>query len=737
MYSILSKKDLIDFTNDIKIIDKFEKILRVNNISDRENAFNRLISLLVCKLIDETTKDKDDILDFQFKNTDTYEILYNRLDKLYRIGMEKILNQPIPDLDSFKYYSNNHLAFIEIYDKKSFDKNGKILVDIVKLFQNYKLICNSNQQFLGDLFEKLLDKGFKQDEGQFFTPIPIVKFILYSLPLEKFINPKIIDYACGSGHFLTEISKILSDDKYIFGIEKDYRLARVSKITLFIQSVVNANIILGDGLENHNQIKNNSFDILVSNPPYSISGFKDYLNLQNIDLKLIDKISANGGEIEVLFVERMINLLKENGIAAIILPLSLLNKDLKSYICAREQILKNFHIKAIVKLTNKTFSDTSNNTVILFLEKKYNIYFNDFDKYLRKIDVTESEYQTFLAGISDIESYSEYFTMYYNDLMQTKEIKNLIKSKRYKLLNKKDKKNEIKERFYKFAKDIEEEKLFYFNITNNQQTIIINIPDDKQKEILGYDWSNRKGSQGIKILSLGGKMYCENDRNAQNTLAYIIKQAFYNKDIKINHDLKPYVNIVKTSNLLDFTKPSMNKEFKINNFNLSSQYKLIGLNNKKYFSLFIGKRVKISQTKNKGNIPVYSANVIQPFGFIDELLIEDFEKDSILWGIDGDWIVKYMPSNIKFYPTDHCGVLRVNTNEINTYYLALVFFVIGYEYKFSRNNRASIDKIKDIKIPVPPLYIQEQIASIKNLDNLNNKVMFNKIKDILNTYGIM
>ena len=181
----------------------------------------------------------------------------------------------------------------------------------------------------------------------------------------------------------------------------------------------------------------------------------------------------------------------------------------------------------------------------------------------------------------------------------------------------------------------------------------------------------------------------------------------------------------------------MNKEFKINNFNLSSQYKLIGLNNKKYFSLFIGKRVKISQTKNKGNIPVYSANVIQPFGFIDELLIEDFEKDSILWGIDGDWIVKYMPSNIKFYPTDHCGVLRVNTNEINTYYLALVFFVIGYEYKFSRNNRASIDKIKDIKIPVPPLYIQEQIASIKNLDNLNNKVMFNKIKDILNTYGIM
>ena len=46
-------------------------------------------------------------------------------------------------------------------------------------------------------------------------------------------------------------------------------------------------------------------------------------------------------------------------------------------------------------------------------------------------------------------------------------------------------------------------------------------------------------------------------------------------------------------------------------------------------------------------------------------------------------------------------------------------------------------KIKDIKIPIPPLYIQEQIANIKGLDNLNNKVMFKKIKDILKTYGVI
>ena len=154
MNPILSKRDLIDFTIDDKIVDKFEKILRIHSISDKENAFNRLISLFICKLADEIQN--NDILDFQYKdNIDTYESLYERLNKLYKFGMKNILNQEIQDLDSFKYYSNNHFAFLEIYDIQSFNKNGKILVDVVRLFQNYRFICQSNQQFLGDLFEKI------------------------------------------------------------------------------------------------------------------------------------------------------------------------------------------------------------------------------------------------------------------------------------------------------------------------------------------------------------------------------------------------------------------------------------------------------------------------------------------------------------------------------------------------------------------------------------------------------
>lgn len=95
------------------------------------------------------------------------------------------------------------------------------------------------------------------------------------------------DYACGAGHFLTEAVEAINyfvktdgDNSWvrdcIFGIEKDYRLARVAKISLFMNGAGEGNIIFGDGLENSpdKSIDNGSFDILVANPPYSVKDFK-------------------------------------------------------------------------------------------------------------------------------------------------------------------------------------------------------------------------------------------------------------------------------------------------------------------------------------------------------------------------------------------------------------------------------------------------------------------------------
>ena len=49
---------------------------------------------------------------------------------------------------------------------------------------------------------------------------------------------------------LRELDRSFAENN-IFGIEKDYRLARVSKISLFMHGAGEGNIIFGDGLENY------------------------------------------------------------------------------------------------------------------------------------------------------------------------------------------------------------------------------------------------------------------------------------------------------------------------------------------------------------------------------------------------------------------------------------------------------------------------------------------------------
>ena len=112
-----------------------------------------------------------------------------------------------------------------------------------------------------------------------------------------------------------------------------------------------------------------------------------------------------------------------------------------------------------------------------------------------------------------------------------------------------------------------------------------------------------------------------------------------------------------------------------------------------------------------GKIPVFSANVKEPFGYTDKLLFEDFSKDSVLWGIDGDWMVNYYEKNQPFYPTDHCGVLRVLTDKVHPRYMARVLEIKGREMRFSRSYRASTERIKSIVFTVPDIEIQNEKMS--------------------------
>lgn len=803
----LRKIDLKDFSENDKVVNKFEEILRHNNVSDKENAFNRLIALFICKLVDEIQKSDNDIVDFQYKiGTDTYETLQDRLQRLHKEGMEKFMREKIfyvaddyaenlvqqytgqkrqkmiEDLRNtlrvLKFYTNNDFAFKDVHNEELFYQNGKILVEVVQLFENYRIIGSNDVQMLGDLFEQLLNKGFKQNEGQFFTPIPITRFIWDSLPVERIIKksdgiefPKMIDYACGAGHFLTQGFEAINagvlsiDPAYdlnskwaehkIYGIEKDYRLARVSKISLFMHGAGDGNIIFGDGLENYpdKEIIPETFDILVANPPYSVKAFKPHLKLKDNQFTIIDKITNDGSEIETLFVERISQLVRPNGVAAIVLPSSILNKDNESFIGARETILQNFQIRAIAQFGSKTFGATGTNTVILFMEKyseppkrldlvtdSINAIFNSetlsdwedddiLNGYLKKINVDISVYSQFINKTFDYDSWAtdDYFKMYYEAFISSSEYINKSKQKSFAKLSDNEKKDWFNEHYYNYAFGIEKEKLIYYALVYQQTTLIIASPDDNkaQEKFLGYKWSNRKGQEGIQIITPGGLLYSENNRTDDNKIAGLIRNSFYGKEYSVP-ELDEYSYYLRLQDMIDFSSISFSKTIKTAKTRVLKttpsliNYKLSDTN---LFDLSIGNRVLSDEIEENGTIPVYSANVFEEFGRINKQNLTDFSCPSILWGIDGDWMVNLLPANMPFYPTDHCGVLRVKTNKILPEYLAIALEVEGIYEKFSRNNRASTQRIKSLTIQVPKdkTFQQKVVDEISTLDNKINE----------------
>ncbi|MFR2549275.1 N-6 DNA methylase [Ruminococcus bicirculans (ex Wegman et al. 2014)] len=484
-----------------------------------------------------------------------------------------------------------------------------------------------------------------------------------------------------------------------------------------------------------------SFDILVANPPYSVKAFKPHLKLTNNQLNILDKISNDGSEIETLFVERISQLLKPNGVAAVILPSSILNKENESFVTARESLLKNFNIIAIATLGSKTFGATGTNTVILFLQKfneppkRTDMVIDSVDAilskadidgwedesilrgYLKKIGVKKDIYNKFLSKSEDFDFWinDNYFGQHYNEFVNSTEYNKKSKQKTFQKLSDSEKKKWFTQRFYEYAFSVEQEKLFYYSLVYNQDTLIISAPDEnkEQEKFLGYKWSNRKGQEGIQIIKAGGCLYNVSNRRDNNSIAGLIRNAFSDEDEFDVKELDSYYYRLRLQDMLDFSGTAFNKSIKTTPTRVLKD--IPGLTNyrlsdKNIFELSIGNRVLSDEVVENGSIPIYSANVFEEFGRIDKQNITDFSVPSILWGIDGDWMVNIIPANKPFYPTDHCGVLRIKTDDIIPKYMALALQAEGEFERFSRSNRASTQRISNLVIQIPSVADQQKVV---------------------------
>lgn len=794
--------------------NEFAKILRKYNVSGKENAFDKLVNLFLCKIYDENYNKESLQFNYRGVSSDTYESLQDRLMILYKNAMQKFLNEEITYvsdeeinkqftdfeqqniatttlkeniydfLRKLKFYSHSDFSFLEVHNEKLFRQNGKILVEVVELFQNYKLTQNKTTQILGNLFELFLQKGMKQDEGQFFTPLQICEFVIYALPLAEMLaenpNLKVIDYACGAGHFLNTYANIAQqicpeNSSQIYGIEKEYRLSKVAKVSSAMYDH-KINFIYADALDS-NKFTENNFDLLIANPPYSVKGFLTTLDekvRQNYELYNFANTETNS--IECFFIELANKILANNAYAAIILPSSVLNKD-GIYEKTREIILNNFNVIAINELPSGTFGATGTNTIILFLHKKItyangansqryanlqdniknpnavsfanNIYLKDFlDKYCNFMNYELNSFAAFIdnnnnSQISQTLLNNEVFAEYKIAFDKSTEYKNLQKSANYKKNSDNEKiKTELKHKaFIEYAKNIEIQKFLCYSQIYYQQTLIIKAPSDNKsiKKFLGYEWSNAKGNEGIHELN---SPYCsplyerENIEN-RNKIAYLIRQRFLNQNaenIEISPELSEFVSLVPLIACIDFKSANFNKAINLSlasasNTNITSPFE-----NAKYELVKLSKYCDLNKFKNqitaeeiqqmnlgKGNVKLLPSSKNYDW-LTDETTAGKFvyEDEVIALGVARYANIKkhkgkFVSSNNKLIT-----IKEIAKNQILFDYIYAILeihnkllYKKGSQYPQFDNN-----KYENFKIPLPPLDIQQQIvADYQNVEN--------------------
>lgn len=632
--------------------DRFRKILRKYNIARRETAFEVLVNLFLCKLVDE--EENKDNLRF-FWNGPAYDNYYDfvdRLQNLYQRGMRKFLNEEISYISreqideafwpvtndkndtkkliheyftELKFFSNSAFSFLETHNKALFERNTVVLSEVVKMWQGLRLKSDTPNQFLGDMFEFFLDNGIKQSEGQFFTPLPICKFIVSSLPLAQAVdeNPesiKMIDFACGSGHFLNEYAyqikqldenneiqrKIDLNDYYnnIIGIEKDNRLAKVAKVSAYMHGQGEITVLDADALATHPEIQRESYNILVANPPFAVKEFlhtlgdKDKEQFQLIRDKTTKK-DSDTDTIQCFFLEKIHHLMAPGGLVGVIVPLSILSKSDAIHIKSREIMLRYFDVVCIANLCKETFSKTQNKTVILFLKRKlksqeerleqsehYNYRVNCFfegDKekeiyqdhhliqsYCDHIDVPYDEYKKLFAQTSrkPLDHLMQYdiFKEYKEEFNQDTSIKRLKNTKGFQRKTDSEQSAELEQLLINHIHKKEKSKLYYFILAHIQanDVLIVDVPDDKtqRKQFLGYEWSGTKGYEGIKyfggetVNDIESPLFDPNELNNETKINTAIKHNFVNK---ITDPLPPFCRYVKLTTLLNFNRVEFKK----------------------------------------------------------------------------------------------------------------------------------------------------------------------------------
>jgi len=314
------------------------------------------------------------------------------------------------DLEAEIHGKDKHRIFDE---KEEIDLSPSTILKVVRDLEHFDFY-RMDEDIHGRMFESFLDATVRGPElGQFFTPRDVVKLMveLADLRVEKSKIESILDACCGSGGFLisamsdmlakaddivglssrerNEVKKAIRN-KALVGIDagSDPRIYRIARMNMFLHGDGGSNIFFADALDKNVGLvgktsievedelrslrkmliqQGRKFDVVLSNPPFSLRYSRDSREQQEI----LNQYEMGGRDksllSSVMFLERYKELVAEDGRILAVIDDSILSGE--SYSETRDFIRDSFIITGIVSLPGDAFrrADARVKTSVLIL----------------------------------------------------------------------------------------------------------------------------------------------------------------------------------------------------------------------------------------------------------------------------------------------------------------------------------------------------------------------------------
>lgn len=606
----------------------------------------------------------------------------------------------VPADQSFVYYEKNIRPHIKtlfpngpdgysvingIVIQASNRDHNLIFHEILKKFRKFGTLRNTSPEFKSRLYESFLQESKTTTTfGQFFTPRKIVSAIHDMASVNTLTaGQKICDPASGVGGFILEqMARDLDAQWNKFGNSistihewKGFELVPKTAILAKANALVHCGEMLASQparvpafaqwLNSTFQCKDktsfgsledmsvNTYDMILTNPPFVVSGSADIGKLIKSNNARKTYFGQKCSGIEGLFVQFIVQALKANGNAWVLLPETFFLRSTDRTL--RRWLFANCRIDLLALLPERTFFNTPKRVVIAHFSKRPTALAAGHET------TTLKKESVLLYALSEIGETRDAKRLPISD----NDLPSLVMA--YRLHSAGAPVADPK------AISVKADALF------NQDSLNIrhHWPQAQARALglLGSEEDPAAIKTGIDTTVQTLRQIADNWEKSGSKLS-LPPAPVATKSIKIeNHCYSPGKSKKKSA-----SAPPAGTLFEIR----------------------IGKRVlKKDIHQNRSGVILYSANVRKPFGFVKSANAGNLPYGGALWSIDSDFDCRHVAPGETYSITDHCGEIKILTPGIDPAYLAAQIKQAGLDYGFNREFRPSLEMIGKLEIEIP------------------------------------